>query len=173
MRIIISDTSCMIDLHKAALIEELLALPYQFAMPDTLFNDEWLSIRTTEKNRLRKLGLEVRSLDGTQVRTAQAYFNQHRGLKLNDCFALTLAESTKDSILLTGDRLLKRVADKNHVDARGVLWSTDQMERHGVASVQQLHDALVLFREDDLVFLPEREVLKRIRRLAKLLHDGG
>jgi len=111
MRIIVSDTSCMIDLHKVELLEELLSLPYMFVMPDTLFDDEWLSLTTAEKKRLRKLGLEVRTLPGPQVARAARYFNRHRRLKLNDCFALVLAEETEDSILLTGDGLLRRIAE--------------------------------------------------------------
>ena len=42
MRIIVSDTSCMIDLRKAALLGAILALPYTLVMPDTLFEEEWL-----------------------------------------------------------------------------------------------------------------------------------
>ena len=44
MRIIVSDTSCMIDLRKAALLESALTLPFSFVMPNTLFEDEWLDL---------------------------------------------------------------------------------------------------------------------------------
>ena len=50
MRIIVSDTSCIIDLRKADLLEALLALPYTFVMPDALFEDELLSLTPAEKN---------------------------------------------------------------------------------------------------------------------------
>ncbi len=43
MRHIVIDTSCMIDLRKAALLDAALALPYAFVTPDTLFENEWLS----------------------------------------------------------------------------------------------------------------------------------
>jgi hypothetical protein len=33
----------------------------------------------------------------------------------------------------------------------------------------ELHDALRLLHEDDLVFLPEDELLRRVRRLARFL----
>lgn len=169
MRIIISDTCCMIDLRKAALLEEMLRLPYTFIMPAPLFNDEWLSLNAVEKTRLCDLGLEIRDLPGPMVERAAAYFNRHRRLRLNDCFALVLAEETEEGMLLTGDALLRRVAEDNDVEARGVLWVTDELETRNVVPLSRLHEALRLLQDDDLVFLPEDELARRIRRLARLL----
>lgn len=168
MRIIVSDTSCIIDLRKVALLQETLRLPYTFVTVNTLFEDEWLSLTDDEKKALLELGLEVRDLPGPSVLRAQQYFNQNRRLKLNDCFALTLAEDTEDSILLTGDGLLRRIAEAKRIEVRGVLWITDELETHSVATPARLLDALRLFQQDALVFLPKDEVQRRIRRLSKL-----
>jgi len=43
MRIIVSDSSCIIDLGKSSLIRAVLQLPYTFVMPDVLFEDELLN----------------------------------------------------------------------------------------------------------------------------------
>jgi hypothetical protein len=169
MRIIISDTNCMIDLTKAALLEDMLRLPYTFVMPAPLFDDEWLSLAADQKTRLRALGLEIRDLPGESVQRAAAYFNGSRRLKLNDCFAFVLAEDTEDGVLLTGDATLRQLAEDNDVEVHGVLWITDELETHGIVPIRRLHHALRLLQEDDFVFLPEDEVLRRIRRLAKLL----
>ena len=80
-----------------------------------------------------------------------------------------LAEETEEGILLTGDALLRRVAEDNDVEARGVLWVTDELETHKVVPPDRLHQALRLLQNDGLVFLPEDELARRIRRLAKLL----
>lgn len=168
MRIIVSDTSCIIDLRKAALLRETLRLPYTFVTVNTLFEDEWLSLSAHEKKELCYQGLEVRDLPGPAVQRAQRHFNQHRRLRLNDCFALALAEDTNDSILLTGDGLLRRVANDNGIEARGVLWITDELEAHRVVTPARLLDALRLFQHDPLVFLPKDEILRRIRRIAHL-----
>ncbi len=169
MRIVVSDTSCMVDLRKAGLLEAVLRLPYTFVMPDTLFEDEWLCLSDAEKRALRDLGLEVRSLPGPLVQRAGRYFNEHSRLKLNDCFALTLAEEIEECILLTGDGPLRRIAEGNGIEVHGVLWTTDELEAHGVVPLAAIHDALRLFRDDELVFLPPEELLRRIRRLARLL----
>lgn len=102
MRNVVADTSCIVDLRKAHLLEFIFALPYVFVVPDTLFEDEWLSLTLSEKNALRDKGLEIRELPGVSVARAARYFNQYSRLKLNDCFALALSEDIEDSITTDG-----------------------------------------------------------------------
>ena len=162
MRIVVSDTSCMIDQRKASLLEDLRRLPYSFAIPDILFEDERLCISDGKKIALRQRGLEVRKLSGTSVTRVQRYFNEHNPLKLNDCFALALAEDIECSILLTGDRSLRDVSRGNGADVRGVLWITDELEKHDIVPLPRLYDALQLFHDDNLVFLPRNEIIRRL-----------
>ncbi len=158
----------MVDLRKAALLESTLSLPYTFAMPNTLFEDEWLGISESEKRAMCDRGLEVRELPGAAVALAAVYFNTHKQLHLNDCFALVLAHEIDDSILLTGDRSLRAVAEGIGIEVHGVLWVIDILESHGIVSPRRLYEALRLFRDDELVFLPDDEVRKRMRKLARL-----
>ena len=64
---------------------------------------------------------------------------------------------------------LRTVAERNEIEVHGVLWVTDELESHGIASPRKLYDALRLLHDDPLVFLPDDEVLRRIRHLARLL----
>ena len=80
-----------------------------------------------------------------------------------------LPKTLKDSILLTGDRQLRDVSRGNGVDVRGVLWITDELQKHDIVPLPRLYDVLQLFHDDDLVFLPRNEIMRRLRRLAKLL----
>ena len=158
----------MIHLEKAALLNAVLKLPYTFVMPDALFEDEWLGLAESDKKMLCDNGLEVRKLPGAAVTRAAAHFNRHKRLTLNDCFALALAQDIDDSILLTGDSALRTVAERNEIEVHGVLWVTDELESHGIASPRKLYDALRLLHDDPLVFLPDDEVQRRIKHLARL-----
>ena len=82
MRIVVSDTSCLIDLRKGGLLRAMFALPYRFAMPNTLFEDELLSLGNPEKGELLDLGLEVVDLPGEAVQRAGRYFNQNPMMKM-------------------------------------------------------------------------------------------
>ena len=57
MRIIVSDSSCIIDLGKSSLIRTVLQLPYTFVMPDVLFEDELLNFGPVGKDGLRGVRL--------------------------------------------------------------------------------------------------------------------
>lgn len=59
MRIVVSDSSCLIDLRKASLLDAFLKLPYEVLIPNTLFEDELLKFTATEKGILLRNGLKV------------------------------------------------------------------------------------------------------------------
>lgn len=173
MRVIVSDTSCVIDLRKGQLLEAILDLPYTIAMPRPLFDDELLSLKDEEKERLLKGGLEVLDVDGAGVKAARAYRKSFKRLRLYDCFALVVVEKLKSSILLTGDRNLKKVAIDSGVEAHGVLWATDQLYEHKCCSAQTLKNALRSFLGDPLVFVPRENSGKTERKTGsglELMH---
>ena len=132
MRIILSNTSCVIDLRKADLLEALFRLPYAFVVSDILFEDGESCLTLREKRRLLDLGLEVQSMPGELVSRAHGYFNEHPLLTVHDCFALALAVEMEDCILLADDTPLRRVAEANRIDVRGVPWVIGELQAHQV-----------------------------------------
>ncbi len=71
MRIIIRDTSCLIDLRKTALLAVFLRLPFEILIPNTLFANELVSFTAKEKRALTEGGLKVVDLPGMQVARAR------------------------------------------------------------------------------------------------------
>ncbi|GHF01451.1 hypothetical protein GCM10016455_23000 [Aliiroseovarius zhejiangensis] len=168
MRIVISDTSCLIDLRKGGLLSGLLALPYQFAIPLPLFEDELLDMSGREKQMLIDSGLEVWDLSGEQVKRSGDVQRGNRALTINDCFAFIAAADTSDAILLTGDGPLRRFASAQAVEVHGVLWAVDEMHAASVMPPQVLYRALVIFEEDPTVWLPVAEHTRRLQKFRKL-----
>lgn len=168
MRIVISDTSCLIDLRKGGLLSGLLALPYQFAIPLPLFEDELLDMSDREKATLTDSGLQVWDLTGEQVRRSGDIQQQHRALTINDCFAFVAAADVSDTILLTGDGPLRRFATTRAVEVHGVLWAIDEMHAASILPPQALYRALVIFDDDPTVWLPTAEHASRLRKFRRL-----
>lgn len=166
MRIIVSDTSCIIDLHKVELLLSIFELPYTFVIPHTLFENELLRLSGQEKAELLHRGIEVHELDGVGVEHALNYFNAHPALQLNDCFALRMAEEMDDAILMTGDAKLREVATAKTIEVHGVLWVVDELDHHAVVDRAPLQAAMRRFLDDPLVYLPVEEVRLRIRRFG-------
>lgn len=165
MRIIISDTSALIDLRKASLLEALLRLPYEVHVPDLLYEDELLSISVHEKRMLRQQGLQVIGLSGAMIDRAVALERAKPVLRLYDCAAWALAEVTPGCILLTGDGRLRTAAGAA-IEVHGVLWAFDEVQRHRAATLAVLRAALATWSEDQAVWLPESELQARQRTLA-------
>jgi predicted nucleic acid-binding protein len=166
MKVIVSDTSVIIDLCKVQLIEPAFSLPYEFVVPDVMFADEFLDLGDYERDDLLASGLSVSVLSGEAVALAVEYGATFRkSLSTNDQFALALAKSTEYSILLTGDKRLRNAAASKEVEVRGLLWICDQMEKHRAVGAKRLGEALVALDEDELVRVPRAELRKRIARI--------
>lgn len=174
MRIIVSDSSCLIDLRKASLLHAFLRLPYEIVIPDTLFEEELLKFSAAEKATLLQGGLKIVELPAEGVRRAQGLERAYPALSIHDCFAFTLAERTPNSILLSGDGKLRSIAEQHDLEVHGVLWLIEEMHKEATAAEELLVAALELFDQSPAIFrLPRRELRALIKRLAPDEHDGA
>jgi len=112
MRIVVSDSNCLIDLRKVSLLDTFLRLPYEFLIPNTLFEEELLKFTAAQKEALIHSGLKVMDLPGERVLRAQEVLRKIPQLSVHDGFAFALAESHPGCILLTGDSKLRTLATK-------------------------------------------------------------
>jgi predicted nucleic acid-binding protein len=168
MQVIVSDSSCVIDLRKVSLLDVLLRLPYEFLIPNTLFVEELLQFTPQQKRSLIRAGLKVIDLPGERVLRAQEVVRQDPKLSVHDGFAFALAEDHSGSILLTGDGDLRALAEAHQIEVHGVLWVIDELYRCGVTSVEILCEALTLFSTDTTMRLPRRDVMAYLKRYEKL-----
>jgi predicted nucleic acid-binding protein len=168
MRIVVSDSSCLIDLRKVSLLDALLRLPCEFLIPNTLFEDELLKFTSVQKKALVRGGLQVIDLPGERVLRAQAVMRQAPRLSVHDGFAFALAESHPGCILLTGDGELRSLATKHKMEVHGVLWVIDEIHRNRIVKPKMLLAALRAFSSDSTVRLPRREVTAFIKRYVEL-----
>lgn len=168
MRIVVSDSSCLIDLRKVSLLDALLKLPYEIVIPNTLFEDELLKFSDTQKRALIRGGLKVVDLPGERVLRAQELIRAVPQLSVNDGFAFALAEGHDDCILLTGDSHLRKLATKHKIEVHGILWALDQIHVNRVRSSRVVHAALCVLERDPTVRLPKTELAVYIKRYKTL-----
>jgi predicted nucleic acid-binding protein len=168
MRIVVSDTSCLIDLRKVSLLDTFLRLPYEFLIPNTLFEEELLKFTAAQKKALIHSGLKVTDLPGERVSRAQEVLRKIPQLSVHDGFAFALAESHPGCILLTGDSKLRTLATQHAMEVHGVLWVLDEMYRIRLTPAATLLAALRTFSTDPTVRLPRRELRVYIKRYEKM-----
>lgn len=165
-KIIVNDASSLIDLRKANLLSELGKLPYKLVVPLPIRDSELLKFTAKEWEYLEDAGLEVVDLGPEEVELVFSLKGKHSRLSANDCFCLICTKTEEGGVLLTGDRLLKRVAQENDVSVFGTLWVIDLLSRIPTCPNERLVIGLQIWLEDPTVFIPSHEVKKRIVALS-------
>ena len=165
MHVLVSDTSVLIDLERGSFLEASFHLPFRFVVPDLLYERE---LKGYGGDELMRLGLVVEELDGDGVSLALAYRQQAPALSLPDCFALALAQ-TRSWALLSGDSVLRQLAEREAVECHGVLWLLDEMQNADVVNIRQLHDGLTAIAKHPRCRLPKAEIRGRLAGYAERL----
>ena len=167
--VVVSDTSVLIDLERGTLLEAAFRLPFAFAVPDLLYEQE---LKANNGARLRELGLRISELDGDGVAAALTYRRREPALSAPDSFALALAVRSEWT-LLTGDAALRKLAEELRVDCHGLLWLLDLMLSVQAATRGELHSGLLAISEHPRCRLPKAEVRKRLNHLEPKADANG
>jgi predicted nucleic acid-binding protein len=116
MLLIISDASVLIDIECGELTSAMFSLSWQFAVPDTLFDEELAE----RHGHLLQFGLINKTMSGDLVAEAYGLHQKYIKPSVNDMLAFTLAKH-EDCQLLTSDKALREVAKKLKVEVHGTL----------------------------------------------------
>lgn len=162
MPILVYDTSVLIDLERAGLLEEMFLLPFEFAVPDLLFGRE---LAGELGDRLIQLGLRIEELTPVELQRAITVNRQHARLSVPDTFAFAIAKS-RGWGLLTDDGMLRELAIAEQIDMHGVLWLFDQLADGNHVGVGRLHAGLSNLFAHPRCRLPANEVRRRLTRFA-------
>jgi hypothetical protein len=173
MRVIIGDASILVDLARVHVVEALLRLPYEFVVPDVMFADELLDIGFGDRDTLFTWGLREGTLDDDGISRALSYASSYAMLSTNESFALALAKTTPNSVMLTCNRAVWTIAQQCRIEVRDLLWVTDEISRHDTISVLRLHQALVALGNSPLAWTPQQELHRAIDYVAKFLSPAG
>lgn len=164
VQVVISDSSCLIDLRKTSLLDAFVRLPYELLIPNTLFEEELLQFSATQKKALVRGGLKVVDLPGESVLRARQVARDMPHLSIHDGFACALAESRPGCILLTGDGPLRTFARRQKIEVHGILWVIDELQAHAISTAGILLAALRVLASDPTVRLPPQELAAYLKR---------
>lgn len=159
MKVIVPDTSVLIDLERGSLLEESFCLPFDFVVPDLLYERE---LKDHGGPDLIELGLKIAELAGDELVLAFRFRRRRRSLSMPDSFALALAKANS-GILLTGDRELRELAEEEGAACHGLLWLLDRIFDAKAAPGNKLYVGLGKIAANPRCRLPRLEVGKRLR----------
>jgi len=158
--LVISDANILIDMEAGGLLHPMFRLDYQFSVPDVLFEVE---LRQHHPGLIR-LGLRRMELTGESVRYVETLASDARakGVARYDLFALALSRQ-ENCLLLTGDTLMRTLAEDEGREVHGTLWLVEQMVCMGLIKPKRARQAYDAMRKADRR-LPWEEVEEQLRR---------
>ena len=119
MKVLVSDSSILIEFSKRELLDKMFHLELQFAVPDLLFHEELIDLGAYSRQDLLDFGLRVESLDAEGVEAAIAYQSERPALSLVDSFALAVAANEGGTSLpKTGPCAASRTLRASHTWTR-------------------------------------------------------
>lgn len=163
MKVLVSDTSVIVDLERGGLVDSCFRLPFEFAVPDLLYSRELEQYGGPD---LVKLGLRVEELTAPELSAVQGLRGTHPKLSLPDAYAYTLV-SARQWTLLSGDGELRTLALAQRVECFGVLWVCDQLFDGKVIEAATLVVGLEAIAAHPRCRLPRAEITARVDRYRK------
>ena len=163
MRVLVSDTSVLIDLERGQLLHSCFGLPFDFAVPDVLYVRE---LEAYGGPALVALGLRVEELTGDEVIRAQEARTLRPKLSLPDSFAYALT-AARGWTLLSGDGELRALAQAQEIRCFGVLWILDQLFEERVTAAAAIISGLEAIAAHPRCRLPRGEIDARLDQYRK------
>ncbi|MDZ7804938.1 DUF3368 domain-containing protein [Thiohalophilus sp.] len=156
--LLISDANILIDMQVGGLVDAMFTLPYEYATPALLYEQELMEYYPDLPGRgLRCLELEIES-----IQRMQSLAVKYAGVSSNDLAALALAEQVA-APLLTGDGKLRKVCLEENVPVHGTVWLVEQILQQGHIAVTRAESAYQRM-EADGSRLPWDEVARQLKK---------
>ncbi|MFH2047963.1 MAG: hypothetical protein ABIJ12_00835 [bacterium] len=138
--IYIADANILFDLFDIDLFEAFLRLDLnvhisQFVMDET---EEPGQRERVENND----GILVQYFDSNDLEQIQLIDQNNRGLSFEDC-SILLMRQKQEAVILTGDGLLRRTAEKNGYEVHGIIWVLDRLIEKGLLTCSIARDELI------------------------------
>lgn len=166
MEYISSDTNIWVDFAVIGRLELPFRLDYTYLMELSVVERE-LSYPAGIKEALLGYGLEKTKLTTEEFILAEKYSSMYRKPSANDCIALAIAKSS-GIVLLSGDRALRKAAEKEDVTVLGTLGILDELLDNEKITAELYEECLTEFelQNGKKVRLPKEEIQKRIMNLS-------
>ena len=162
MKIYVNYTNILIDLVNTNLLDDFTKLNWE------LHTTDFIIAEIDEPNQLIKIQklisdglLKVIGFSSVEMMLLYEMEQNYNGLSLEDCSVLYYANK-KDGILLSGDGKLRKKAQSEGIEVKGILFILDKLVSNSILSKQD-----AIFKIIELANinkrLPSFEIEKRIR----------
>jgi predicted nucleic acid-binding protein len=165
MKIIVNDTSILIDLMNISLLDVFLELDFEFHTNDLIINEitdiEQKAIINKVISENKLIVNETKAEDYPRIISLLI-----NNLSIEDCSIWYYAQQI-EGVLLTGDARLRKEVEKTNVEVRGVLFVFDKLiEENKITKNNAINKLTELLNINPR--LPKKEIKKRIELWSSL-----
>lgn len=161
MIIVVNDANIIFDVIEINLTEFFFQLDYKFLITDFVYKE----IEKAEQIMLLEEYIQNKSLDIYEIDDINKIYGKNlknQTLSAEDCSVLIAAEEEK-AIILTGDKALRQIAEKDGIEVHGILWVFDRLVDNEIILDDLAIDKLTNLMEINNR-LPIDECQKRIKK---------
>lgn len=130
-KIAIQDANILIDLLKTEMVELCLSLRYRFLTTDLIFQELYYEQQQLIRVFIESGSFEIIETSEEQLEEILKISVAYDNLSKEDVSALFHAEQL-DALLLTGDKILRKIADSRQIKTAGTLWIFDELVASGI-----------------------------------------
>jgi len=156
LQLLISDSNIFIDMEVSNLTQKMFELPYQFGVPDILYEEE---LSKKHKNLL-DYGLEMKKISSQSIIFVDTILSKYQKIGFYDKLALATAKQ-ESCPLLTGDGALRKAGEKEAVVVFGTVWLVEELMNHSIITVDEAREAYKLMKNNGR-WLPWEMIEKRL-----------
>ncbi|PCJ98711.1 MAG: hypothetical protein COA50_00245 [Flavobacteriaceae bacterium] len=161
MKIVINDANILIDLVKLELLEAFSNLSFDLHTTDFVFeelNDKQRK-PITELSELKKLGI-IETITMEDFQGINVILENSKGLSFEDCSVWYYSKKLS-GVLLTGDGKLRKLASKDNIEVRGIIYLFDEFLNQELISFEEAVEKIKQLSQLNNR-LPKKEIEKRI-----------
>jgi len=125
------------------LIKKMFELPYQFAVPDILYEEE---LKEDHENLL-DYGLIMKMVSEESILYLENSLSQYSKIGFYDKLALAVAKQ-ESCPLVTGDGALRIAGKDEAIVVLGTVWLMDELIIHSLISMEEAREAYALMKDN-------------------------
>ena len=160
---LVFDTSVLIDLDNADILDTMVSLNNNLLFP-ALLEEE---VGERRFSILNELNFTIIMLDLHETIELKEIRKTNRRITLCDISAFVIARNRR-AILVTGDKKLRELAERNNVEVHGVLWLLDMLVMQEILHPMRVMTALKSIREKG-ARLPDDDCQQFNRKWSRMI----
>jgi predicted nucleic acid-binding protein len=163
--IAVQDANILIDLIKTGLFDHCLALPFSFTTTNIIMDELIEEQAAVIEPHINSGKFSVIKITADELGEIMLLSEENTSLSEQDWSAYYYAQK-KSSLLLTGDKRLRTIAESKGIIVCGILWVFDRLVENAILSEEEACTNLKILKNINKR-IPQTEYEKRIKNWCK------